>query len=48
MASIDISIVDLRGGASDAHPATLPDNFVEQAWNLTYHQSQLGRRRNGH
>jgi hypothetical protein len=42
-----INLIDLRKGANERHPATLPENFVEQAWNITYDRSQLGARRNG-
>lgn len=42
-----ITLVDLRRGMNERHPATLPEGFVEQAWNITYDRSQLGARRNG-
>lgn len=42
-----IAFTDLRRGVNERHPATLPDGFVEEAWQVTYDQSQLCRRRNG-
>jgi hypothetical protein len=44
---VPINLTDLRRGANERHPATLPENFVEQAWQITYDRSQLGARRNG-
>lgn len=42
-----LTFTDLRRGASERHPATLPEGFVQEAWNITYDRSQLGARRNG-
>jgi hypothetical protein len=44
---VPINLTDLRRGVNERHPATLPEGFVEQAWNITYDRSQLGARRNG-
>lgn len=40
-------LTDLRGGMSDHHPASLPDNQVASAYNISYGNSMLGGRRNG-